>query len=117
MTNEIEHKLKAAGVQLMDSKAISAVGRELSDIKPRAPEPDDVAVIAYTAGVDGAPKGVMLTHANLVAAVTAQSESVKLQALDRYLSYLPTGNIMELVNILHCLLSGSLVRASLNLKT
>lgn len=30
------------------------------------PEPDDVAVLIYTSGTTGAPKGVLLTHANLV---------------------------------------------------
>jgi long-chain acyl-CoA synthetase len=34
--------------------------------EPVAPEPDDVAVVFYTSGTTGAPKGVMLTHRNIL---------------------------------------------------
>ena len=34
------------------------------------PQPDDIAVISYTSGTTGNPKGVMLTHKNFVADAT-----------------------------------------------
>ena len=42
------------------------VAREFRDAA-RAVAPDDLATIIYTSGTTGEPKGVMLTHANLVA--------------------------------------------------
>src|SRR5207244_3608663 len=32
----------------------------------RRPRPEDLAILAYTSGTTGAPKGVMITHANLL---------------------------------------------------
>jgi long-chain acyl-CoA synthetase len=49
----------------------------------------DVALMAYTSGTTGAPKGVMITHRNMVAVseIFARAESVGPK--DEYLSYLP----------------------------
>lgn len=43
----------------------------LAERAPRAPRADDLAVLAYTSGTTGAPKGVMLTHAHLLWAALA----------------------------------------------
>lgn len=45
----------------------------------QAPKPSDVATVCYTSGTTGDPKGVMLTHANIVvdaSAVIAQLVSL-----------------------------------------
>ena len=51
--------------------------------------PGDVALMAYTSGTTGAPKGVMITHRNMIAVseIFARAEGVGPQ--DEYLSYLP----------------------------
>lgn len=41
-------------------------GSNKNDVNPVAAEPDDVATIIYTSGTTGVPKGVMLTHRNIV---------------------------------------------------
>ena len=49
----------------------------------------DTALILYTSGTTGAPKGVMLSHANLAANVEAVADYLQLGPEDRVLSVLP----------------------------
>jgi long-subunit acyl-CoA synthetase (AMP-forming) len=60
--------------------------------------PDDVATLIYTSGTTGPPKGVMLTHANLLAAWDASVAAVPvLGERGRYVSYLPTAHLADRV--------------------
>src|SRR5262245_37520868 len=51
--------------------------------------PDDVAMIVYTSGTTGRPKGVMLSHHNIVSNVTAANEMIGLRAEDSVLVVVP----------------------------
>ena len=51
--------------------------------------PDDLAVILYTSGTSGRPKGVMLTHSNLTSDVFASIEHAGLSKADAFLGVLP----------------------------
>ncbi len=66
----------------------------LNDIKDRI-SPDDLATIIYTSGTTGNPKGVMLTHSNLLNNVKAVTPIVPVQENSRVLSYLPLCHIYE----------------------
>jgi long-chain acyl-CoA synthetase len=72
------------------------LGREFDRANPdffmqqiNAGKPDDVAVMLYTSGTTGKPKGVCQTHAALIAAATGGVSFDKLTAADEILSYLP----------------------------
>jgi long-chain acyl-CoA synthetase len=57
------------------------------------PAPDSVALLMYTSGTTGVPKGVMLTHANLAANAAAISAEHRLGPADRVLAVLPLYHI------------------------
>ncbi len=57
--------------------------------------PDDIMTLVYTSGTTGYPKGVMLTHANIVFNVEAVRRLLPFQPGDRVLSFLPVSHIFE----------------------
>ncbi|MEB3356869.1 MAG: AMP-binding protein [Synechococcales bacterium] len=56
---------------------------------------DDLATLLYTSGTTGKPKGVMLTHRNLLHQINVLGSIVNLGRGDRILSILPTWHIYE----------------------
>jgi len=56
---------------------------------------DDLAAIVYTSGTMGKPKGVMLTHRNIMANVSAVLARIQVQADDVFLSFLPLSHTFE----------------------
>ncbi|XP_021673878.2 long chain acyl-CoA synthetase 7, peroxisomal isoform X1 [Hevea brasiliensis] len=62
------------------------------------PKTEDVATICYTSGTTGTPKGVVLTHGNLIASVAGLSLAIKFNPSDIYISYLPLAHIYERSN-------------------
>lgn len=61
----------------------------------QAVEPTDLATIIYTSGTTGPPKGVELTHANVLATLAATQDLVPIEAGDRTISALPMAHIAE----------------------
>jgi long-chain acyl-CoA synthetase len=58
-------------------------------------KPSDLATIVYTSGTTGRPKGVMLSHGNIMANVTAIRERVPAEDGDVFLSFLPLSHTFE----------------------
>lgn len=56
---------------------------------------NDIATIIYTSGTSGEPKGVVLSHANIVSNIKAIMSLIPLQPKHRALSFLPFSHIFE----------------------
>ena len=84
---------------LTTDDALSAEPSALPDVAEDRP-----AMIVYTSGTTGKPKGVVTTHANLRAQVTALVEAWEWTADDCTLLVLPLHHVHGIVNVLSCAL-------------
>lgn len=69
--------------------------RDGGEVGIRACAPGTLATICYTSGTAGRPKGVMLSHGNIIANVTSCRETGMARADDRFLSLLPLSHMFE----------------------
>lgn len=116
VTNKLTRwkQIKAAGGDLQDLTAVIITEDEVDDETGmvrglsewlaagthvvelhEGPKEDDLAGIVYTSGTTGRPKGVMLTHGNIVSNVKATLECVFPQVGDIFLSFLPLSHTFE----------------------
>jgi long-chain acyl-CoA synthetase len=66
-----------------------------SRLAPQPPEPGELAALVYTSGTTGKPKGVMLTHDNVLENVKATLQRVSPATADVFLSFLPLSHTFE----------------------
>ncbi|MFM9904457.1 MAG: AMP-dependent synthetase/ligase [Pyrinomonadaceae bacterium] len=93
-------QLEAAGAKLKIDEP------ELSEQLRSAIEPQDIATLIYTSGTTGEPKGVMLTHANLISNVIDASEKFAFTGVDISLSVLPLSHVFERTGMYVYILGG-----------
>lgn len=89
------------GLVLCSIDELREVGKAqpMDTLDGRRPSPADTALIMYTSGTTGAPKGVVLTHANVVSAIGGVYSLLRHQLKDDdcLLAYLPLAHILEFV--------------------
>ncbi|XP_020744653.1 long-chain-fatty-acid--CoA ligase 1 isoform X1 [Odocoileus virginianus] len=96
---------KKCGVEIISMKALEDLGRA-NRRKPKPPAPEDLAVICFTSGTTGNPKGAMITHRNVVsdcsAFVKMTEKALVLNASDIHISFLPLAHMYE--QIMQCVM-------------
>ena len=100
--------VRALAPKLEAITSVAEVRLPAADEPMHRPVPDDLAFLQYTSGSTGNPKGVMLTHANLLANVRAMGGSFGLDpAHDVFVSWLPLYHDMGLIGAwMGCLYHG-----------
>lgn len=95
--------------EIMAAGKAAVGGGEASFFNTRAQTtPEDIAVVAYTAGTSGRPKGVLLQHSNLLAALEALGSRLALRQGDVLLAVPPLHQAFAaMINILAALRRGA----------
>ncbi len=90
---------RSGDLRILSWDQFLAAGEDVpeSDLDARiaAQKPDDVCTLIYTSGTTGQPKGVMLSHRNVVWTTRAMLEAFSVGPDDITLSYLPLSHIAE----------------------
>ncbi|XP_032004907.1 long-chain-fatty-acid--CoA ligase 1 isoform X3 [Hylobates moloch] len=98
--SELVERGQKCGVEIISMKAMEDLGRA-NRRKPKPPAPEDLAVICFTSGTTGNPKGAMITHRNIVsdcsAFVKATENTVNPCPEDTLISFLPLAHMFERV--------------------
>ncbi|XP_066488785.1 long-chain-fatty-acid--CoA ligase 1 isoform X2 [Tiliqua scincoides] len=91
---------KKCGVEIISMKEFEALGRAYRH-KPVLPKPEDLAVVCFTSGTTGNPKGAKITHRNIIsnmsAFVKATERAVFPCTEDTLISFLPLAHMFERV--------------------
>ena len=78
-----------------DAVLATAVDREAIEERTADVDPDGTAIIVYTSGTTGPPKGAMISQANIMTIMRDQDEAFSVSSDDVSLSFLPMAHVAE----------------------
>jgi acyl carrier protein len=82
---------------LVGVEPAAGIARRPGALLPAEPAPESLAMLQYTSGSTGDPKGVMLSHANLLANIRAMGQVLDVKPDDVFVSWLPLYHDMGLI--------------------
>jgi long-subunit acyl-CoA synthetase (AMP-forming) len=94
----LEHVIVVDGEATQDTVSLAEVEGSNPDFDPSSipgAEPEDVLTLIYTSGTTGPPKGVQLSHHNIMFAAKVTEEIINLEPGARVISWLPAAHIAE----------------------
>uniref|UniRef100_A0AAR5PEI0 long-chain-fatty-acid--CoA ligase n=1 Tax=Dendroctonus ponderosae TaxID=77166 RepID=A0AAR5PEI0_DENPD len=95
----------ADGIQIISLTEVLKKGKG-SKYESSPPETNDPAIIMYTSGSTGVPKGVMILHKNLIATLKAFCDATDIYEQDIMIGFLPLAHVFELLVETVCLCAG-----------
>lgn len=91
---------KETGIEILSLKEFEALGKAHHQT-PVPPTPDSLALVCFTSGTTGNPKGAMLTHGNVICNTAAFIRMTEVHCMldlhDIHVSYLPLAHMFERV--------------------
>jgi long-chain acyl-CoA synthetase len=110
---------------VMSFEELLNAGRTFAETKPelfeqrfQESQAEDLAILVYTSGTTGPPKGAMLSHRNILTAMTLLDQANPVLETDELLSYMPLCHVAERnMSVFNAIAHGYVVNFAENLET
>lgn len=98
---ELAHIVRLGSSEAAGSWRALMTAGAAAPVAPSSPDPDAIATFIYTPGTTGSPKGVRLSHSNLMASLDVATAVFAFAPGDRSVAYLPWAHIFVQLCDLH----------------